>query len=121
MADNPNPTTDGGPTIEVVETQDVEEAIRERRAQPVPAALPVLPLKDMVTYPDTLTPLAVGRPRSMRLVNDVLSGERMLVLIAGALFDLLIPAIWVLAIGANATAVHRIVHTWRATRGGVLR
>jgi CDP-diacylglycerol--glycerol-3-phosphate 3-phosphatidyltransferase len=48
-------------------------------------------------------------------------GERMLVLIAGALFDLLIPAIWVLAIGANATAVHRIVHTWRATRGGVLR
>jgi CDP-diacylglycerol--glycerol-3-phosphate 3-phosphatidyltransferase len=48
-------------------------------------------------------------------------GERMLVLIAGALFDLLIPAIWVLAIGANATAVHRIIHTWRATRGGVLR
>jgi len=47
-------------------------------------------------------------------------GERMLVLIAGALFDVLIPAIWVLAIGANATAVHRIIHTWRATRG-VLR
>ena len=39
---------------------------------------------------------------------------------AGALFDLLIPAIWVLALGANATAVHRIIHTWRATRG-VLR
>ena len=47
-------------------------------------------------------------------------GERMLVLIAGALFDFLIPAIWVLAVGANATAVHRIIHTWRATRG-VLR
>ncbi len=73
---------DGGPRIEVVETPDVEEAIRERRAQPVPSALPVLPLKDMVVYPDTLTPLAVGQPRSMRLVNDVLSGERMLVLVA---------------------------------------
>jgi CDP-diacylglycerol---glycerol-3-phosphate 3-phosphatidyltransferase len=47
-------------------------------------------------------------------------GERMLVLIAGALFDLLIPAIWVVAVGANATAVHRIAHTWRATRS-VLR
>jgi CDP-diacylglycerol---glycerol-3-phosphate 3-phosphatidyltransferase len=47
-------------------------------------------------------------------------GERMLVLIAGALFDLLIPAIWILALGANVTAVHRIIHTWRATRG-VLR
>jgi CDP-diacylglycerol--glycerol-3-phosphate 3-phosphatidyltransferase len=47
-------------------------------------------------------------------------GERMLVLIAGALFDLLVPALWVVALGANATAVHRIAHTWRATRG-VLR
>jgi CDP-diacylglycerol--glycerol-3-phosphate 3-phosphatidyltransferase len=47
-------------------------------------------------------------------------GERMLVLIAGALVDLLVPAIWVVALGANATAVHRIAHTWRVTRG-VLR
>ena len=73
---------DGGPTIEVVETPDLEEAIRERRAQPIPAALPVLPLKETVIYPDTLTPLAVGQPRSMRLVNEVLSGERMLALVA---------------------------------------
>jgi ATP-dependent Lon protease len=73
---------DGGPTIEVVETPDFEEAIRERRAQPIPAALPVLPLKETVIYPDTLTPLAVGQPRSMRLVNEVLSGERMLALVA---------------------------------------
>ena len=47
-------------------------------------------------------------------------GERMLVLIVGALVDLLLPAIWVVAVGANATAVHRIAHTWRATPG-VLR
>jgi phosphatidylglycerophosphate synthase len=47
-------------------------------------------------------------------------GERMLVLIAGALLDLLVPALWVVAVGANATALHRIVHTWRATRS-VLR
>jgi len=46
-------------------------------------------------------------------------GERMLVLILGALLDLLVPAIWVVALGANATAVHRIAHTWRATRGAL--
>jgi ATP-dependent Lon protease len=73
---------DGQPTIEVVETPDVEEAIRERQSQPLPAALPVLPLKQLVPYPDTLTPLAVGQPRSIRLVNDVLSGERTLALVA---------------------------------------
>jgi len=46
-------------------------------------------------------------------------GERMLVLILGAFLDLLIPAIWVVALGANATAVHRIAHTWRASRGAL--
>ncbi len=44
-------------------------------------------------------------------------GERMLVLILGALADLLAPAVWVVALGANATAIHRIVHTRRAARG----
>jgi CDP-diacylglycerol---glycerol-3-phosphate 3-phosphatidyltransferase len=46
-------------------------------------------------------------------------GERMLVLILGALLDLLVPAIWVVALGANATAVHRIAHTWRTSRGAL--
>ena len=73
---------DGGPGLEVVEGADVDEAIRAREGQPTPSALPVLPLKETVPYPDTLTPLAVGRPRSMRLVNEVLSGERMLALVA---------------------------------------
>ncbi|MFL5891747.1 MAG: LON peptidase substrate-binding domain-containing protein, partial [Solirubrobacterales bacterium] len=73
---------DGAPGLEVIEGADVEEAIRSRQDQPVPAALPVLPLREMVPYPDTLTPLAVGRPRSMKLINDVLSGERMLALVA---------------------------------------
>jgi len=72
----------GGPGIEVVETPDLEEALREREGKPLPQALPVLPLKATVTYPDTLTPLAVGQPRSIKLVDDVLSGERTLVMVA---------------------------------------
>jgi CDP-diacylglycerol--glycerol-3-phosphate 3-phosphatidyltransferase len=43
-------------------------------------------------------------------------GERILVLLAGALFDLLVPAIWIVAVGANATALQRIVHTRRTTQ-----
>src|SRR3989449_9578266 len=42
--------------------------------------------------------------------------ERLICLIAGALLDLLEPALWVLAILANLTAVQRIAFTWRATR-----
>jgi ATP-dependent Lon protease len=48
----------------------------------LPDELPVLPLRDAVTFPDTLTPLAVGQERSIRLVNDVLGGNRMLVMVA---------------------------------------
>lgn len=43
-------------------------------------------------------------------------GERLLALVAGALLDLLAPAVWVVAAGANVTALHRITHTWRQTR-----
>ena len=45
-------------------------------------ALPVLPLRDSVTYPDSLTPLAIGQERSVQLVNDVLVGDRMLVMVS---------------------------------------
>ena len=53
-----------------------------RRRPALPPELPVLPLRDSVTYPDTLTPLAIGQERSVQLVNDVLVGNRMLVMVA---------------------------------------
>jgi ATP-dependent Lon protease len=68
------------PQLEVVEIPEVEEAAR--RAEPLPEELPILPLRETVTYPDTLTPLAVGQERSIKLVNDVLSGNRMLAMVA---------------------------------------
>ena len=68
------------PQLEVVEIPDVEEAAG--RTEPLPDALPILPLRETVTYPDTLTPLAVGQERSINLVNDVLSGNRMLAMVA---------------------------------------
>ncbi|MCW3000590.1 MAG: lon [Solirubrobacterales bacterium] len=48
----------------------------------VPATLPVLPLRETVPLPDTLTPLAIGQERSVALVNDVLAGNRMIVMVA---------------------------------------
>jgi ATP-dependent Lon protease len=68
------------PQLEVVEIPDVEEAARS--AEPLPDALPILPLRETVTYPDTLTPLAVGQERSIKLVDDVLSGNRLLAMVA---------------------------------------
>ena len=47
----------------------------------LPAVLPVLPLKETVVFPQTVTPLAIGQERSIRLIDDVVAGERLLALI----------------------------------------
>ncbi len=70
--------------------RDVEVAAAAK--QPLPNELPVLPLRDTVPFPDTLTPLAVGQERTIQLVNDVLAGNRMLVMVASRDPDLESPA-----------------------------
>ncbi len=45
-------------------------------------ALPLLPLKNAVVFPRMLIPLAVGRPRSLRLLEDLPAGERLLLMAA---------------------------------------
>ena len=49
----------------------------------LPARLGILPLRDSVTFPDLVIPLNIGQPRSLELVNDVLRGDRSIVLVAG--------------------------------------
>ena len=44
--------------------------------------LPVLPLRNVVAFPQGLLPLAVGLPRSVHLLEDVLDDDRLLVLTA---------------------------------------
>ena len=68
--------------IEIATPGAGEEPVAMGAPPRVPARLPVLPLRDTVTFPDTLTPLAVGQERSVRLVNDVLGGDRMLAMVA---------------------------------------
>ncbi|NLH07344.1 MAG: endopeptidase La [Chloroflexi bacterium] len=48
----------------------------------IPEELPVLPLRGLVVYPETAVPLLVGQPRSIRLVDDVVAGNRLVALVA---------------------------------------
>ena len=66
-------------SIHIAQPGEEDGAAQE---QELPQALPVLPLRDSVAFPDTLTPLAIGQERSVKLVNDVLAGNRMLVMVA---------------------------------------
>jgi ATP-dependent Lon protease len=49
---------------------------------PIPGELAVLPLFNMVVYPMTVTPLAVGQESSIRLIDDAMVGQRLIALVA---------------------------------------
>ncbi|HKE79801.1 MAG TPA: endopeptidase La [Solirubrobacteraceae bacterium] len=68
--------------IEIAGGAGEERTVDIGAQRSVPGVLPVLPLRETVPLPDTLTPLAVGQERSVRLVDDVLRGDRMLVMVA---------------------------------------
>jgi ATP-dependent Lon protease len=63
--------TDGGPKTVDVNAQRV-----------LPASVGVLPLRDMVAFPDMLVPLGVTQQRSIDLINEVLSGDRTIAMVA---------------------------------------
>src|SRR5574341_1466436 len=43
---------------------------------------PILPLRGLIVYPETIVPLLVGQPRSVRLVDDLSIGEGLIALFA---------------------------------------
>ena len=58
-----------------------ENQVEETGAQEIPAVLPVLPLRDTVVFPDTMIPLTIGQERSIKLIDDVLAGDRLLAMV----------------------------------------
>jgi ATP-dependent Lon protease len=47
----------------------------------LPTRLPILPLKETVVFPESMTPLAIGQERSIKLIDDVVGGDRLLALV----------------------------------------
>lgn len=47
-----------------------------------PEALPILPLRGLVVFPNNSVPLTVGVPRSIKLVDDAMSGDKLVGLVA---------------------------------------
>jgi len=48
----------------------------------IPRNLPILPLRNSVAYPFSIFPLVIGIPRSVKLVEDALQGDRFMGLVA---------------------------------------
>jgi ATP-dependent Lon protease len=62
-------------------TPETENDVKNE-GQKFPEVLPILPLRGVVVYPNTAVPLTVGQARSIKLVDDVVGGDKLVGLVA---------------------------------------
>jgi ATP-dependent Lon protease len=60
------------------ETLDLEEVSTGDRPLALPDEIPILPLRDTVLYPNSFMPLAVARESSVRLIDEAISGGKLI-------------------------------------------
>ena len=63
------------------QADEQKEEDAEKHFEP-PDELPILPLRGLVIFPQTTMPLTVGQPRTIKLVDEVISGDRLIGLVA---------------------------------------
>ena len=61
------------------ETKDPETPVTTQKREGQPFEIPVLPLQNTTLFPDTMVPLAVGRPASIAAVEAALASEEKLI------------------------------------------
>jgi ATP-dependent Lon protease len=92
-----------------IEKKEEVKPKKEESETPIPSILPILPLRGLVVYPQTAVPLTIGQPRSIRLVDDVVSGEQRLIgLLASRYPELEIPESKDLYTVGTVAIVHRL-------------
>src|SRR5262245_735048 len=74
-----------------------------------PDVLPILPLRGVVVYPQTAVPLTVGQPRSIRLVDEVVGGDKLVGLVASKNPELEMPGPADLYSIGTIAVVHRLL------------
>jgi ATP-dependent Lon protease len=78
----------------------------------IPNQLPILPLRGLVVYPGNAVPLTIGQPRSIRLVDDVMSQDlRLIGLVASRKPELEAPDPEDLYTVGTVAVVHRMLRT----------
>jgi len=75
----------------VTEETSTQDSASGVELTPGTMRLPILPLRDTVVFPDTMVPLAVGQPRSVRLIDDILRGDKQVGLVASKSAEVEVP------------------------------
>jgi ATP-dependent Lon protease len=102
-------TTVGEQTEAAEAEQSGEETLK------LPDTLAILPLRGVVVYPLTVVPLTVGQPRSIKLIDEAVVGQRIIGLVASRNPELENPGPEDLYPVGTAAAVHRLFRTPEGT------
>ncbi len=89
------------------EPDEVEVKVPDQNE--LPGELPVLPLRDTVVFPDTMIPLTVGQQRSIKLIDEVLAADRLLVLVASKDAEIEVPGPDLLYRVGTVALAHKMV------------
>ena len=77
----------------------------------LPAELPVLPLRDLVVFPFLMMPLHIGRPKSVKLVDEALVKDRLVALVTqkdGSVEDPNTEQLYTVGVAANIVRMLRM-------------
>jgi ATP-dependent Lon protease len=107
-----------------MQTKEDELAIEqegEKDRLAIPAEVPILPLRQTVVYPFTFLPLSIDRPESIKLIDDVVLGNKIvgLVTVKNADADRATPED-LYSVG-TAAVVHRAVKTPTGSVGVIVQ
>jgi ATP-dependent Lon protease len=75
----------------------------------IPQVLPILPLRETVVFPESMTPLAIGQERSIKLVDDVVAADRMLALLTSRDHEKETPGFEDLYTVGTAAVIHKMI------------
>jgi ATP-dependent Lon protease len=91
------------------ETAAEQEGEKKEETPAPPSLIPILPLRGVVVYPQTAVPLTIGQPRSIRLMDDVVAGDRLVGLVAAKNPELETPGPNDLYAVGTLSIVHRLL------------
>ena len=89
-------------------TASLREGAEDGYRLELPSTLPILPLRGLVIYPMTAVPIRVAQPRSVRLVDDAVSENKIIGLVASRDPEIEAPGQDDVFRVGTAAAVHRL-------------
>lgn len=92
----------------VPQIKEIQSGELDSNTIDLPTTLPILPLRGLVVYPFTAVPLTVGQPRSIKLVDEVMSSDRLIGLVATKQPDIENPGPDDLYTIGTAATIHRM-------------